>query len=140
MSSFGDERETLPPAALKEIRFWTFVDAVTEPVPFLLQRHVALTLYTDAGGFGWGGKVLLPSGPLLLRDYWSSGHFRCDICSKEALAVLFALQSIAPQLYRRRVDVYVGNMGLVHAWAGLGSKSEELTNVLCELSLFCVDH
>ena len=46
----------------------------------------------------------------------------------------------SPQLYRRRVDVYVGNMGLVHAWAGLKSKSEELPNVLCELSLFCVDH
>ena len=139
MSSFGDESETLPPEALEEIRFWTFVDTVTEPVPFLLQQHVAVTLYTDASGFGWGGKVLLPSGPLLLRDYWSSEHFQYDICSKEALAVFFALRSIAPLLFRRRVDVFVDNMGLVHAWSGLKSRSAELTGVLRELFLFCVD-
>ena len=139
MAAFGEERAPLPSVALKEIRFWSFIDTVTEPVPFLLQQHVALTLYTDASGFGWGGKVLLPSGPLLLRDYWNPGHLRFDICSKEALAVLLALRSIAPHLYRRRVDVYVDNMGLVHAWSGLKSRSEELTGVLRELFLFCVD-
>ena len=31
-------------------------------------------------------------------------------------------------------------MGLVHAWSGLRSKSAELTGVLQELFLFCVDH
>ena len=136
MSTFGDERVALPPAALEEIRFWTFVDTVTEPVPFLLQQHVAFSLSTDASGYGWGAQVLLPSGPLELRDYWSSTLFRYDICSKEALAVLFALRSIASHLYRRRVDVFVDNMGLVHAWSGLRSKLEELTGVLRELFLF----
>ena len=140
MATFGDERVALPPAALEEIRFWTFVDTVTEPVPFLLQQHVAFSLSTDASGYGWGAQVLLPSGPLELRDYWSSELFCYDICSKEALAVLFALRSIASHLYRRRVDVFVDNMGLVHAWSGLKSKSEELTSVLRELFLFCVDN
>ena len=93
MSLFGDELEALPPAALDEVRFWTFVDTVTEPVPFLLQQHVAFLLSTDASSFAWGAKVDLPSGPLLLRDYWTSKLFRYDKCSKEALAVLFALLS-----------------------------------------------
>ena len=140
MSLFGDELEALPPAALEEVRFWTFVDTVTEPVPFLLQQHVAFLLSTDASSFAWGAKVDLPSGPLPLRDYWTSTLFRYDICSKEALAVLFALRSVASHLFRRRVDVFVDNMGLVHAWSGLKSKSEELTGVLRELFLFCVDN
>ena len=139
MSSFGVGTRELPPAALEEIRFWTFVDTVTEPIPFLLQQHVAFSLFTDASGFAWGARVDLPSGPLLLRDYWNTSLFSYDICSKEALAVLFALRSIASQLYRRRVDVFVDNMGLVHARSGLKSKSEELTGVLRELFLFCLD-
>ena len=139
MSAFGDEKQVLPAAALDEIRFWTFVDTLTDPVPFLLQQHVAFSLFTDASGFGWGARVLLPSGAVELRDYWSSELFQYDICSKEALAVLFALRSIAPSLYRRRVDVYVDNVGLVHAWTGLKTRSEELLGVLRELFLFCVD-
>ena len=75
-----------------------------------------------------------------LRDYWSSTLFRYDICLKEALAVLFALRSIASHLYPRHVDVFVDTMGLVHAWSGLKSKSEELTSVLRELFLFCMDN
>ena len=141
MATFGDEQRPLPPAALEEIKFWTFVDTFTEPVPFFFQQHVALTLYTDASGFGWGARVLLPSGPRELRDYWSSKLFSHDICSKEALAVLFALRSIDPvELFRRRVDVHVDNMGLVHAWTGMKSKSEELTSVLKEIFIFCLDH
>ena len=139
MASLGEERAALPSIALEEIRFWTFVDTVTEPVPFLLQQHVALTLYTDASGFGWGCRMLLPSGPMVLRDYWRSELFRYEICSKEGLAVLFALRALSSSLCRRRVDVYVDNMGLVHAWTGLKSKSQELTEVLRELFLFCVD-
>ena len=104
------------PAALlsvvrDEIAFWAFVDASSEPVPFLLQQHVSLRLHTDASGFGWGTYVLLPSGPLELRDYWNSHHFRFNICSKEALAVLFALRALSSQLCSRRVDVFVDNEG-----------------------------
>ena len=140
MVTLGEDRVALPPAALEEVQFWTFVDSVTEPIPFLLQQHVALTLYTDASGFGWGAHVLTSSGPLELRDYWCLELFRYDICSKEGLAVLFALRALAPRLCRRRVDVYVDNMGLVHAWAGLKTKSRELVGVLRELFLFCVDN
>ena len=98
MSSLAGEQVALLPCVLDEIRFWTFVDVVTEPVPFLLQQHVAFSLYTDASGYGWGASVLLPSGRLELRDYWCSALFKNDICTKEALVVLFALRSLAPHL------------------------------------------
>ena len=139
MSSVAVDRVALPPAARDEIAFWSFVDSSSEPVPFLLQQHASFRLHTDASGFGWGAHVSLPTGPLELRDYWDSRHFRFDICSKEALAVFFALRALSPQLRRRRVDVFVDNEGLVHAWRGLKSKSPELVSVLRELFLFCVD-
>ena len=98
LSSLAEEQVALRPCVLDEIRFWTFVDVVTEPVPFLLQQHVASSLHTDASGYGWGASVLLPSGRLELRDYWCSALFKHDICTKEALVVLFALRSLAPRL------------------------------------------
>ena len=139
MSSLAFDRIVLPPVVRDKIAFWAFVDASTEPVPFLLQQHVSFRLHTDASGYGWGAHVSLPSGPLELRDYWDSRQFRFDICSKEALAVLFAVRALSSQLVRRRVDVFVDNEGLVHAWSGLRSRSPELVSVLRELFLFCVD-
>ena len=140
MSTLGDERVAFPPSVLKEISFWSFVAMRTEPVPFRKQQHVTARLSTDASGFAWGASVNLPSGPVELRDYWSSSLLSHDICVKEALAVFFCLQAIREHLFDRRVDVFVDNEGLVHAWQGLRSRSAELVEVLKSLFLFCVDN
>ena len=139
MTHAGEDRKQMPQALLDEINFWSFVDSYTEPVPYLLQQHVSLKLCTDASGYGWGATVELPSGPTVLKDYWSSDLFQNDICCKEALAVLFALQSLEGAIFRRRVDVRVDNEGLVHAWTGLKSKSSELVEILQSLFLLTID-
>ena len=140
MSSLGDERVALPPRVLDEISFWSFVAMHTEPIPFRKQQHVSARLSTDASGFAWGASVTLPSGPVELRDYWSTPLLSSDICVKEALALFFCLQAIRQHLSDRRVDVFVDNEGLVHAWQGLRSRSPELVEVLKSLFLFCVDN
>ena len=139
MTLLGEERKPMPQALVDEINFWSFVDSYTEPVPYLLQQHVSLTLCTDASGYGWGATVQLPCGPTVLKDYWASDLFNHDICCKEALAVLFALQSLEASVFRRRVDVHVDNEGLVHAWTGLKSKSMELVGILQSLFLLTID-
>ena len=139
LPGLGEDRVPVPPAVLEEIAFWTFVDSFTEPIPFLLQQHVSLRLHTDASGYAWGASVDLPDGPLVIRDYWSSSLFDRDICAKEGLAVLFGLQSIEDRLFRRRVDVFVDNEGLVQAWNGLRAKSAELVGVLQSLFLLSLD-
>ena len=139
MSTAGDDRVPLPQAMREEIEFWSFVDSYTEPIPYLLQEHVSLRLYTDASGYGWGASVSLPGGPLVLKDYWTSDLFQHDICCKEALAVLFALQSLESSIFRRRVDIFVDNEGLMHAWSGLKSKSMELVGILQSIFLLTID-
>ena len=106
----------------------------TEQVPFLTQQHASLRLSTDASGFAWGASVDLPSGHVELRDYWTTDLLSHDICVKEALAVFFCLQSIRLDLYGRRVDVFVDNEGLVHAWEGLRSRSAGLVDTLESVS------
>ena len=140
MSSLGGERVALPPRVLDEISFWSFVAMHTEPIPFRKQQHVSARLSTDASGFAWGASVTLPSGPVELRDYWSTPLLSSDICVKEALALFFCLQAIRQHLSDRRVDVFVDNEGLVHAWQGLRSRLPELVEVLKSLFLFCVDN
>ena len=139
MGDLEASRVELPQAVRDEISFWSFVDTFTEPVPYLLQQHVTISLCTDASGYGWGATVTLPSGPTVLRDYWTSELLRHDICCKEGLAVLFALQSLEEAITCRRVDVKVDNEGLALAWAGLRSKSVELTGVLQSLFLLTID-
>ena len=140
MPDLSEERKPIPPAVLEEIKFWSFVKTFTEPIPFLLQQHISLRLHTDASGFAWGVSADLPGGPLVLRDYWSSSLFGKDICAKEGLAVLFGLQAMEDRLFRRRVDVFVDNEGLVHAWNGLKARSIELVGVLQSLFLLTLDY
>ena len=128
MISLGDDRVPLPQAVRDEISFWSFVDSVSEPVPYLLQQHVSLHLCTDASGYGWGATVTLLDGPLVLKDYWSSDLFQHDICCKEALAVLFALQSLESSVFRRRIDVYVDS-----GWAGCQITRKSTSGVLVSL-------
>ena len=139
MAGLDTTRVEIPQSVKEEISFWSFVDAFTEPVPYLLQQHVTIGLYTDASGYGWGATVTLPSGPTTLRDYWTSELLHHDICCKEGLAVLFALQSLESAISCRRVDVRVDNEGLALAWAGLRSRSVELTGVLQSLFLLTID-
>ena len=139
ISSLSDVQTPLPPNVIDELNFWSFVDSQTEPVPFRFHQHLRLRLFTDASGFAYGAEVLLPSGPLVLRDYWRSELLSRDICVKEALAVLFALQALPESVERRRVDISVDNEALFHSWSGLKASSQDLVEVLRELFLFCVD-
>ena len=139
VSSLDENQSVVPPLVLDELRFWGFVDSQTEPVPFRSHQHLRLELFTDASGYGYGAVVSLSSGVVVLRDYWRSELLSEDICVKEALAVLLALQALPESIRGRRVDVYVDNEGLFHAWSGLRSSSLGLVGVLKELFFLCLD-
>ena len=70
MPGLGDQQVALPASALEEISFWSFVDAFTEDIPFLMHQHVSLTLYTDASGYGWG---LMSCCPTVLCSWRTTG-------------------------------------------------------------------
>lgn len=139
VSTLCEVPSPIPQVVLEEIRFWSFVDSMTDPIPFRFHQHIRLQLFTDASNFGYGVDVSLPSGRSVLRDYWSSELLSNDICVKEALAVLLALQALPESVRCRRLDVHVDNEGLFHAWCGLKASSLGLVDVLKQLFLLCVD-
>jgi len=63
-----------------------------------------------------------------------------DICVKEALAALYALESVADSLWNRRIDLYTDNAGLLFAWTGLKASSSELVLVLRSLFTMCCEY
>ena len=134
--SFMSELDDVTPVDLtqsvrEEILFWRFVDSVTEPIPWRLERHLVLKLSSDASSYRWGGVLVRPTGDISFGDYWSAEVREItDICYKEALALYFVLLSVIDLLWDRRVDVQVDSMALFLAWGSLRAKSRELARVL----------
>ena len=140
LSSLGEIPAPLSKEVLDEIAFWSFVDSVTDPIPFRLHRHASITLSSDASGYAWGAQIVTPCGPLILRDYWTADCMPADICVKEGLAVLLALSSIVDSVRDHRVDVYSDNHALTQAWSGLKCSSSDLAGVLRSLFLLCCEY
>ena len=134
--SFVRQLDDVNPTALtvpvrEEIRFWRFVDSLSEPIPWRQERHLTLHLNSDASGHRWGGVLVQPTGDVTFGDYWAPEvRGSTDMCYKEALALYFVLLSVIDRLWNRRVTVEVDSQGLYHAWTGLRARSLALARVL----------
>lgn len=42
---------------LEEIAYWLFLDEWDEPLPWRDERHISVTMATDASHSGWGGTI-----------------------------------------------------------------------------------
>lgn len=115
-----------------EIRHWLFLEAWDDPLPWREEKHLSLKLASDASGSGWGG-VLLSSPELSTSDYWTTEEQKCDIATKEAVALNKVLLSFAPRLRNTWVDANVDNQAVVHAWQSQGGRSKSLNDAMKDL-------
>ena len=56
-------------ASREELMHWRFLDSWQKFLPWREEKHLGLTLSTDASGYGWGCVVHLPSGDQTISDY-----------------------------------------------------------------------
>ena len=117
----------------REVEYWRFLDDWSGCLPWKKESHVTVTIATDASGSGYG-VVVLDKGETVssFRDYWTAerGEF---IHIREALAVLRALESLAPRLHNTRTDFLVDNLNVVYAWNNGGAKNSALTSVIKDI-------
>ena len=119
----GDLRE--------EILHWRFLDTWTGFVPWRTEEHRVLrTIASDASQSRWGATLSLPNGIVSVGDYFGLDMDERDIVTKEAHAVLCALQAFSPRLTNARVDAMVDNQVLYHAWLREGCKNQGENNAL----------
>ena len=124
----------LSPCLREELCYWQFLESWQGPVSWRDEKHVGLSLSTDASGYGWGCVLHLPSGEQEFRDYWVQHQRQIDISTKEMLALVNALKALPATIKHCRIDVDVDSRVLIDAWEGQGSKnSPQLTKITKDL-------
>ena len=118
----------------EEVAYWRFLDTWSDVVPWREEKHVRLSISTNASNFGWGCIVHHSSGDRRMGDYWNSEELRLGIASKEMLAICQAVKSSPSFVHDCRVDAQVDNRVAIDTFNGQGSrKSPQLTEVTKEL-------
>ncbi|MES9880230.1 MAG: reverse transcriptase domain-containing protein [Sedimenticola sp.] len=124
-----------------EIEHWKFIDNWDGCLKWKSEKHLTLSVSSDASLFKWGGVATLPEkGEVEISDFWQDNMKRFPIMVLEAHALLNVLKSFAPSLGHGRVDANVDNTALIAAWNNEGCKSPELNVVLKEIFNFTVEH
>lgn len=118
----------LSPCLREELSYWRFLDSWEGCIPWRDEKHVGLSLSTDASGYGWGCVLHLPSGDQEFRAYWDQQQKELNIFTKEMLALVNALKAIPTTIKDCRIDLDVDCPVVIDAWEGHGSKgSPQLT-------------
>ncbi len=115
----------------QEIEHWRFLDSWDGCSKWREERHMQIRIATDASCFKWGAMLLDLGNESNqeMSDFWPRGDSR-PIHVKEAEALKLALVSIKDQIQDSRVDAYVDNTALLHAWGRQGCKDIHMARVL----------
>ena len=120
--------------ALKdEISHWLFLRTWDDPLPWRDERHLRISLASDASASGWGGSVTLSDRVVEVSDYCTEAEQGLDISTKEALALDKVLLSFPDSLRNAWVDGLVDNQAVVHSWQRQGGKSVSLNEAIKKL-------
>lgn len=117
----------------EEIAHWLSLETFDTPLPWRDERHIRVTMATDASDYGWGFSDMAGVAPQQASDYWSPEEQDLDISTKEAIAIDKMLLACQEQLSNARVDVFVDNQAVVQAWNNQGGKSRSLNQALKRL-------
>ena len=93
----------------EEVSHWRFLRTWDDPLPWRDERHIHISLATDASASGWGGSVTLSARTVEASDYWTKEEQELDISAKEALALDKVLLSFSDSLKNAWVDDLVDN-------------------------------
>ena len=97
----------------EEIRFWEFLNSWKGHIPWRSERHVALTVSTDASSFRWAAVIHHASGDEEIGDFWEEPVQGEHINVKEFRAVERALACLPQQVRDCRVDLHSDNQTVI---------------------------
>ena len=94
------------------------------------ERHIRISLATDASASGWGGSITLSDRTVEASDYWTKEEQELDISTKEALALDKVLLSFSDSLKNAWLDGLVDNQSVVYSWQRQGGRSMSLNRAI----------
>ena len=81
----------------EEISHWLFSEDWDDPVIWRDERHVLVSIATDACATGWGAILLTPHRDEI-SEYWTDEQLVCGIAAKEPTEVDRALMAFRDKL------------------------------------------
>ena len=97
-------------ALREEICYWLFLETWDNSLPWRDERHIQVSVATDASVSGWGATILSPIRREVF-EYWSGEELTWDIATKEATAINKMLWFCRDQCCYARVDALVDYQG-----------------------------
>ena len=107
-------------ALREEISHWLSLRTWDDPLPWRDERHIRISLATDASASGWGGSVTLSDRTVEASNYWTKEEQELDISTEKALALDKVLLSFSDSLKNAWVDGLVDNQSVVYSWQRQG--------------------
>ena len=127
----------ISPELRRELLHWRFLDSWEGFLPWKSERHIHLTMHSDASFSGWGGCLNFPGQPpMQSRGLWSEATRCLPIAVKEAQALFNTLESLCSDTHNARIDAFVDNMALLHSWERQVSKSSAMSDILKDIFSF----
>ena len=115
-----------------EFSHWLFLESWNDSMPWREERHVQVSVVSDASNIGWGGLISSQEVPSV-SGYWSQTEQDLVIATKEAIALHKVLLSFAPILRNARVDALVDNQAVVNAWSNHSARSLPLLGAIKQI-------
>ncbi|KAJ7384821.1 hypothetical protein OS493_019498 [Desmophyllum pertusum] len=105
------------------------------------EKHVSLSLASDASGSGWGGALLNSDGHAVkeVGDLWSEPLLSCPIHVKETIALSRTLRALGDVVRDRRVYALVDSAVLLGCWERQYDSSHAILEALKYLFWTTVD-
>lgn len=123
----------------QEILYWRFIDHWSGCFSWRNEKHLQITVASDASKFKWGALVDVKGQQIVCSDYWRNEDDR-PIHVKEAQALFNALCSVKDVVKNHRVDAYVDNLACVYGWESMSGKDPALNRIMKSLWNFSVDN
>lgn len=117
----------------KEIEHWLFLESWDGFLPWRSEKHIHISLSSDASGFAWGGTLGPNAIAANVYDYWEASTLRADIATKETLALNNVLMAFGDTIRNFWVDAFVDSQTLIHSWSHQRSRSQPLIDALKKL-------
>ena len=137
---FNKQKPILVSEELKEeLVHWRFLDTWEKCLPWKSEKHLTVSLCSDASNSGWGGILSLPADKKESHDYWKNDELPCSIAVKEAKALQHTLMVFSNEIQNGRVNALVDNKNLIDGWNKEGSRSISLTNEIKRLFHLCLN-
>ncbi|MEW8340539.1 MAG: hypothetical protein AB2708_11875, partial [Candidatus Thiodiazotropha taylori] len=124
----------------EEIRAWLFLDGWKGKLEWKTERHISVTIYTDASTFKWAGIVQSRTGPVDMSDYWPEEQRHLPIMVLEAKSLLHVLEALKDNVRGHRVVGFVDSKVLIDGWSNEGCKCSAMNSVLKEIFSFCLEY